>query len=103
MEPNDYSKYLERFFLLEYVLQNNYGWEADDNYNIDKDCCICYESVKDTPVMKIPCGHVFHYDCVYTSILKFNRYNCCECNKKYTERYTMIDKNKHKFRELDLC
>lgn len=69
-------------FLTEVVLKMNYGCkviEAND-HDLEKDCPICFETLKNSTLMVLPCGiHEFHYSCMMMCILKYQQYSCPEC------------------------
>ncbi len=70
----------EKKLLLECVLQRDYGCISLDKYSREVDCKICLVSMKDEPVMVMTCGHLYHHDCIFTSILDFNDRKCPECS-----------------------
>ena len=70
-------KNLFRIFYL-----NDYSRDLDkeENFNDEKLCLICYDKYEDNydkkdkmmPV-KLKCGHIFHYDCVYMTYKESNQ------------------------------
>lgn len=71
---------LEQNILLECVLQRNYECTSVHKFVDDIDCKICTISMKDEHVIILPCKHIFHNDCIFTYILKFNGRKCAECS-----------------------
>ena len=70
-------------------LKNNYEFVsttlnraiAQQKYNIDESCSICLTSMLNQSVIHIPCGHIFHNNCL-NSVFKSNcltKYNCPLC------------------------
>ena len=70
-------------------LKNNYEFVsttlnraiAQQKYNIDESCSICLSSMLNQTVIHIPCGHIFHNNCL-NSVFKSNcltKYNCPLC------------------------
>jgi len=70
-------------------LKNNYEFASttlnrvivQQKYNKDELCSICLSSMLKQSVLHIPCGHIFHNNCL-TSVFKSNcltKYNCPLC------------------------
>jgi len=54
---------------------------AQHKYKIDEQCSICLSSMLNKTVIHIPCGHIFHNNCI-TTVFKSNcltKYNCPLC------------------------
>lgn len=79
------TDYLETYFMLEYILQSNYGWTYSDDFSEDKECIICLDTLKNNVVATTGCGHSFHCACIYINMIKYDRYACPEagCKKKF--------------------
>jgi hypothetical protein len=70
-------------------LKNNYDFSsitlnrviAQQKYNKDETCSICLSSMLNQTVLHIPCGHIFHNNCI-NSVFKsdcLTKYNCPLC------------------------
>lgn len=70
-------------------LKNNYEFSsitlnrviAQQKYNKDETCSICLSSMLNQTVLHIPCGHIFHNNCI-NSVFKsdcLTKYNCPLC------------------------
>lgn len=70
-------------------LKNNYEIEsialnrviAQQKYNKDESCSICLSSMLKQTVLHIPCGHIFHNNCI-NAVFKsdcLTKYNCPLC------------------------
>lgn len=71
---------LEQNILLECILQRDYECTFVHKFVDDIDCKICTISMKDEPVIILPCKHIFHNDCMFTYILNFSGRKCAECS-----------------------
>ena len=61
----------------------NYRMGADDKKKLDDNCAVCMDSFKDDDgkeVSKLPCGHVFHCECII-SWIDTNHIECPLCKK----------------------
>lgn len=63
-------------------------------------CTICIDKITNTDnICKLDCGHIFHFNCLLTSILISDQYDKCpNCRKKYDlpssyDIYTQLKKN----------
>lgn len=54
---------------------------AQQKYNIDEQCSICLCSMLNKSVIHIPCGHIFHNNCINTVFTSncLTKYNCPLC------------------------
>ncbi len=87
------SSLLKKFFLMEYALQENYGWKSINKSEIKKDCVICLDGLDENlPIYKLPCGDIFHYECIYADILTRNADYCPTCRKTYVNQKDKIGK-----------
>lgn len=70
-------------------LKNNYDFSsitlnrviAQQKYNKDESCSICLSSMLKQTVLHIPCGHIFHNNCI-NAVFKsdcLTKYNCPLC------------------------
>jgi len=75
---------------LEIVLCMNYWWKQLPYYGDDEDCTICMKSMIDKYVLKTPCEHFFHRDCIINEII-YGSIKCPDCYIKF-ENY---NKNNH--------
>jgi hypothetical protein len=71
--------------LLEASLIENYGWKPHDEYDKEGDCHICFTELINSIVLELPCGHLYHQNCILTNIYDYNRLTCPECpqNKQF--------------------
>jgi len=76
--------------LLEVILTWKYGWSNIRKYCYDKECKICLESMEDKYILKLPCDHLFHRNCILKNI-SYKRYTCPECDNK--KEFKMLTKN----------
>ena len=74
----------ELYFILEYSLHKYYDIRSHEHYKGTIDCEICTDSLNKKVVMEFPCGHCFHYMCIYKNIIGYKRYNCPSCNYQLT-------------------
>jgi len=63
----------------------DYVDEHDVNDSTEEDCSICYESSKDSEIVKLKCEHIFHKKCIEKWVEKAGtcplcRYNIFLCN-----------------------
>ncbi len=77
------NKYTQKYILAEAVLAMNYGWEQLPKCKSNEECVFCMESFLDTYVLKLPCDHMFHRDCILEGVVDFNFRECAECEKKF--------------------
>jgi hypothetical protein len=64
--------------------------ENQTNNSNEEDCAICYETLKDSDVIKLKCDHIFHKDCIEKWIEKsgtcplcrYNIFLCTSCSGK---------------------
>ena len=95
---------IETYFMLEYALQNNHNWTETESYDLrvknsqfsengeflenrefleneefPGDCNICLESTYKQNVYILPCGHVYHKECIYSHILHIRMAKCPDC------------------------
>lgn len=73
----------EKYFFLEYVLQENYNWQIIERFPVRMECVACYNNLFNQSVYKLPCGHIFDYDCIYKCILQLKMYHCPCCKRPY--------------------
>jgi hypothetical protein len=54
---------------------------AQQKYNNDEQCSICLNSMLNQTVLHIPCGHIFHNNCINTVFKSdcLTKYNCPLC------------------------
>ena len=76
------NKEIEKYFILEYVLHKYYGIKSHTSSSINTSCEICLDNLKDGVVMELPCGHSYHYLCIYANLIEYKRYSCPSCNYK---------------------
>ena len=82
LEGSD-NKYSQKYILAEAVLAMNYGWGQIPKCESTEECAFCFESFLDTYVLKLPCGHMFHRDCILFGVVDFNFRECAECEEKF--------------------
>lgn len=65
----------------EIILTFKNGFQAHGLYKHDEICAICYDDMKNKYVIEYPCGkkHVFHRNCVLTTIKFTKKLNCPLC------------------------
>jgi hypothetical protein len=73
---------LEKFFLLEYILFNNYGWKTIESYDGVNPCGICFKPMNQD-ALKLPCHDVYHHMCMYTNIMIDGIKQCPMCNTEF--------------------
>lgn len=69
--------------LLEIVLSVKHGWKNITNFKPDidcNDCEICSEDLEDAYILKLPCGHIYHRNCILTNIGEYKRLKCPSCD-----------------------
>ena len=57
------------------------------NYEINENCSICFQSMKNKKTYHLPCGHVYHIECLKRQV-KYMYYmgkNCALCRKDLTK------------------
>lgn len=87
------STLLKKFFLMEYALQENYGWKSINKSEIKKDCVICLDGLDENlPIYELPCGDIFHYECIYADLLTRKANYCPTCRKTYVNQKDKIGK-----------
>lgn len=74
---------IEKKILTEAILCLNYGWKQHPNYEMDRKCCICTDSMKNKYVLETNCGHYYDHDCIMFSVVDFKSNKCPECQKPY--------------------
>ena len=77
------NKYTRKFIFVEAVLAMNYGWEQIPKCRSSEECTICLDTFLDTYVLKLPCGHVFHRDCILECVVNWKFRKCAVCEKKF--------------------
>ena len=65
-----------KYFLMELVLGKNYLVTVVEKYEKDEECSICLETLKDTEVMMIPCGHDYHKSCTLELFVDYGWLQC---------------------------
>lgn len=80
---NSTKKNKKQYILLEAILSMNYGWEQIPKCELDKRCAFCLDTLLDTYVLKLPCKHMFHHNCVLEAIIEFNFKECAKCEEKF--------------------
>lgn len=74
----------DKEILLEFVLVHNYGFTVDRKYDCGDECVICSDNLYGSYVLKSPCGHLLHRDCMLQNII--HRGKCCECTYNYRKQ-----------------
>lgn len=71
--------------LLEATLMRNYGFKRFEKYDVDSDCTICTDTLLNSPVLQLECGHTYHIDCILEAIAEYGARQCFEldCHKEY--------------------
>lgn len=67
--------------LVELVLVHTYGFTVDPCYDCGDDCCICSDNMFGSYVLRSPCGHILHRECMLQNVII--RGKCCECEYNY--------------------
>ena len=57
------------------------------NYEINENCSICFQSMKNKKTYHLPCGHVYHIECLKRQVksMYYMGKNCALCRKDLTE------------------
>ena len=77
---------LAKEILVEMVLCSNYGWKQHPKYQKDGQCDICFDdTMKDTYVLELPCGHAYHNRCIMLTVAKHKYTRCPTCNKPFVK------------------
>ena len=91
---------LQKEIAYEMLLCSSYGCKQFENYNgTAGQCDICKDDLNDTYVLKTPCGHYFHWRCIYLS-LKHDYFQCIECNEPFEKTDNKIN-DKIDSKEID--
>lgn len=77
------NKLLQDAILIEMVLVSKYNVKlyVSKNHN---ECPICIDSLYNKNVSELPCGHVFHQQCLLEGIMEYGYKKCMQCNKPLT-------------------
>lgn len=84
---------LQKEIAYEMLLCSEYGCEQIEQYEDDDVCNICMDTMKDGYVLKTPCNHFFHWDCIYFS-LKYGHFKCIDCNEPFKKTTDKDNKEK---------
>ena len=77
---------LAKEILVEVVLCLNYKWKQHPNYQKEGQCDICFEeSMVNTYVLELPCGHAYHCACIMPTVAGYNYIKCPTCAKPFTK------------------
>ena len=69
--------------LLKNIIRKNKNLKNNnDNNNNIMSCIICLEEEKEKEIVKLCCGHEFHYECIILEYLSKKNRLCPYCRKK---------------------
>jgi hypothetical protein len=66
-------------FITEAVMCMNYGFKVINHYSGTEECTICLDSLSNNHIIRTPCGHIYHYDCLMPTIVQHYNFFCPNC------------------------
>ena len=60
------------------------------------DCYICYDGLGLRPLEQLPCGHLFHHDCLWRWLSDMSNPNCPVCRHNLTTKQYRIYEQRRK-------
>lgn len=95
---NEYSS--KKQYFLEYAIRTDeqlksYIQTKENPPTDDDDCAICLDEltscqIQSQKVIKLECGHIFHYQCVYEWFVSRKRQVCPLCKKDFTMLHNIV-------------
>ena len=77
---------LKTSILLDVLLSLHYECKLYGKYDHNEDCAICTDTLQNTYVLTLPCGHPYHRNCILKNIYQHKRTACpnydCKCQLK---------------------
>jgi len=89
LEKNEKMKKIKQLFENDLV-PHYYSKERDDKeYN---GCTICLKKFRDniSKIYILPCGHIYHYKCLYNWLINNQHWKCPICNLDLTEDVKLV-------------
>ena len=75
--PQELVKYKQKStVLIEILLNYRYNCISIEKYDGAACCYICMLTMKNKYVIKLPCHHVFHRNCILKNIYTYQRKKC---------------------------
>lgn len=78
---NDFTEeeLIKDHMFTELILVSKCGVIGHNKYDIQQDCSVCFDSLYETAVLELTCGHLFHQECLLSGVSTYGYRMCLEC------------------------